>query len=314
MASTIPVGEWLDVIEREYLATYVPEGGSSIKFAVASDSVRERLVRETRSRCSELNYMYLQLDGADTRLDMPNQVFLDLSAQLDWPSLARRLVLRVAGEAGYRVSGIDPDGEPRVYDAIAKLNGVEADAVRGELRPAIQGRVSKNRLMLRDFRAAMSHLCVQDAMNNSHPLVGWLGGVRVSTVRDFSIYTRIDRTTARYFIESTLIWIQEVGYSGTVLALDNARVTVYPNPKDGKHFYTRMRAMDHFEMLREFIDGVDRLVGTFMLVATNEELVAEHGPRSRGYGIYDALKTRVMPDVRDKHLANPVASLVHLEQ
>ena len=68
--------------------------------------------------------------------------------------------------------------------------------------------------------------------------------------------------------------------------------------------------MDHYELLREFVDNVDRLSGTLLMVATNYDFVDERAPK--GYGIYEALRFRVMDDVRDKVLVNPVASLVRL--
>ena len=53
------------------------------------------------------------------------------------------------------------------------------------------------------------------------------------------------------------IWIRYVGYAGTVTLFDNSRVTVArrPNPKDGFRYYTRPMAMEHYELLREFIDS-----------------------------------------------------------
>ena len=76
-------------------------------------------------------------------------------------------------------------------------------------------------------------------------------------MRDFSIYTGINRATARYFIESALYWIRHVGYAGTVILFDNSRVTVARNPKDGLRYYTRAMAMEHYELLR----GVHRRLG-----------------------------------------------------
>lgn len=110
--------------------------------------------------------------------------------------------------------------------------------------------------------------------------------------------------------ESVLYWIRDAGHSGTVVLLDNRRVTLARNPRDGVRYYTRAMAMDHYELLREFVDDVDRLAGTLMLVATDEGFL--DGPRS--FDIYEALKTRVMDDVRDRNLVNPVASLVRLSQ
>ena len=138
---------------------------------------------------------------------------------------------------------------------------------------------------------------------------------RISNVRPFSIYTSINRATARYFIESALYWIRYVGCAGTVMLLDNARVTLARNPRDGRRYYTRPMAMDHYELLREFIDGVDRLAGTLLIVVANSDFDDDTNERrSRGFGIYQALRTRVMNDVHDKNRPNPVASLVRLSE
>ena len=104
-----------------------------------------------------------------------------------------------------------------------------------------------------------------------------------------------------------------MGHAGTVILFDNSRVTVARNPKDGLRYYTRAMAMEHYELLREFIDGVDRLAGALLVVVTNRDFLDDSGHRrSRGYGINQALRTRVMDDVRDRNRVNPIASLVRL--
>ena len=172
----------------------------------------------------------------------------------------------------------------------------------------------------------MTHLCLLEntfsrpkapAEYAGQPLLDWLTGdnPRISNVRPFSIYTSINRATARYFIESALYWIRYVGCAGTVMLLDNARVTLARNPRDGRRYYTRPMAMDHYELLREFIDGVDRLAGTLLIVVANSDFDDDTNERrSRGFGIYQALRTRVMNDVHDKNRPNPVASLVRLSE
>ena len=100
------------------------------------------------------------------------------------------------------------------------------------------------------------------------------------------------------------------GYSGTLILLDNTRVTLPRNPKDGTRYYTRAMTIEHYELLREFIDDVDRLPGTLLVALTDYTFVDEQS--MRGWGIYPALRTRVMDDVRDRNIANPVAALVRL--
>ena len=75
-------------------------------------------------------------------------------------------------------------------------------------------------------------------------------------------------------------------------------------------YYTRAMTMDHYELLREFIDDVDRLSGSLLVTLTDYTFVDEQS--ARGWAIYPALRTRVMDDVRDRNIANPVAALVRL--
>ena len=94
--------------------------------------------------------------------------------------------------------------------------------------------------------------------------------------------------------------------------LDNTRVmlTRRPRPPDGMKYYTKTMVTEHYELLREFIDEVDRLSATLFVVVSNYEFLDDQS--ARGWGIYNALRTRVMDDVRDRNLINPMAPLIRL--
>ena len=317
MPNPIPLNDWLDAMDAEYLTTFIREGGSSVKFAVASEDRRAELAARMRERLARMNYALVELNAATMPAHMPQDIFFAMARQLDWRLLARRAVLRLAVALNYRIDGIDP-ASSNVFDAVAHANGLETQSVVQEMRPAIQDRVAKNYRMPRDFRAAMSHLCLSEVTAGTdgytgQALLDWLRGpVPIRNVRQFSIHTPVNRTTARYFIEAALYWIRFAGCAGTVILFDNARVTVAKNPKDGLRYYTRVMAIDHYELLREFIDGVDRLTSTLLAVVTDQEFLDDDSRSPRGYGIYQALLTRVMDDVRDRNLVNPVASLVRI--
>lgn len=313
MKHAISIGRWLEVLEAEYLTTFVKDGGSTVKFAITPDADREGLLRRVSARCEELDYCVLSLSAEDVRVHLPHEIFFKFARQVDWLGMARRVVLRLAAERGYRVAEIDPYTQARIFESIARENDLDHAFVLGEIRKSIRDYVARSPAMLRDFRDAMTFLCLNEVDNEEHPLLQWLRGeARVSAVRDFSIFTRIDRTTARHFIESMLHWSLIAGYTGTALLLDSTRVTVTRNPKDGLRYFTRAMATDHYELLREFVDDVDRLPGTFLLVATGPEMLNDERG-TRGFAIYEALKTRVMDDVHDKHTPNPVSSLVRLQ-
>lgn len=326
MPNPIPLNDWLDAMDAEYLTTFIRDGGATVKFVVAPEDRRAELAASLRERLARMGYALVELNAATTTLNtatttmrahMPQDIFFAMANQLDWRLLARRAVLRLAAACNYRIDGVDPVSS-NVFDAIAQASGLETQSVIRGIRPEIEEQVAKNYRMPRDFRAAMSHLCEREDSRGGDGYVGqalldWLRGpVPIRNVRQFSIHTPINRTTARYFIEAALYWVRFAGCAGTVILFDNSRVTVGKNPKDGMRYYTRAMAIDHYELLREFIDGVDRLTSTLMVTTTSQEFLDEDPRSPRGYGIYQALRTRVMDDVRDRNLVNPVASLVRI--
>lgn len=318
MQNTISVSDWMHTIESEYLTTFVKNGGASIKFAVAPDQSRAEFLGALEQRCRELDYVVVRLDAAETRFHMPQDIFFGIANQVDWRYLTRRLIAKIAAEMGYQTDDVDLHEPENIFKSIAENNGLEdAEYLHTMMLPEFPKRVFRNQKMSKDFRVAMSHFCAQENIRGesgygAQPLLDWLKGhnTRIGTVRPFQIASAINRTTARYFIESALYWFQFVGYTGTVLLLDGARVTLARNPRDERKYYSKGMAMDHYELLREFVDGTDRLTGCFMVLATNEDFLDRLHPR--GFGIYEALMARVIDDVRDKNLVNPVAPLIRL--
>ena len=314
MSNTIPIQEWLRFIDSEYLSTFIKDGGASVKFAVTPEQKKPELYRALKAQCQELDYIFVEVDAIESRVHMPQDIFFALARQIDWRLLARRMVLRLAEERGFNVDEIDlTDNSENIFRALGLANNLDARFILQDLRQAIEARVYKNQQMARDFKVAMTHLCTNLGSGEStQPLLDWLTGAntRIGNVRTFYIRTSINRTTARHFIESAMYWGRHVGFAGTVVLLDNTRVTVGRNPKDGKRYYTRAMTIDHYELLREFIDDVDRLTSTMIAIVTNNDFVDDHSIRS--WKIYEALQTRIMDDVRDRNLINPVAALMRL--
>lgn len=314
-SAVIPRAHWLRVLDEEYLSGFVRDGGAAVKFAVASDEGRSQLQTELRSLAEERGYVFTAVSAEACRVHMPQDIFFTLAGQLDWRALARRVNLRLLGEEGMETGGVDPEAERDVLGAVARQNGIETRSVMLRWRPALERGVTKNGSLTRAFRIAMTHLCIEERggpVYQGQPILDWLTGAnrRIGPLRPFQIHTAINRVTARHLIESLFSWVRLAGYPGTVILLDNARVTVPRNPRDEKRYYTRLATTDHYELLREFIDDVDLLSGALLVVATDSAFVDENS--ARGWGIYSALRTRVMDDVRDRKLVNPVAGLVRL--
>jgi hypothetical protein len=248
---------------------------------------------------------------------MPQEIFFRIAQQVDWRLLARRVVLRLSRDVGYLTDMIDPRTESPILQAIGIANSVEESLVRMELRMPLFRTVAQNSNMSRDFRMAMTHLCLSEiggaGLSEGAELIEWLAGRnrRVSSVRRYSIYNSIVRTNARHFLESLLNWVKFVGYAGTLVLLDDCRVTLRRNPRDGLFFYSRPATMDHYELMRELIDSTDRLEGVLMVVLADEGFL-DLELRGKGFFIYQALYARIGDEVQDRNQANPCSTLVRL--
>lgn len=315
MPRSIALGDWLDVLDREYLATFVAEGGGAVRVVVGDGPQRTRLARALAERSAARGYFAVRIDAGEHRAHMPQDLYHALASRVDWRMLARRRVLTFAAGLGLVVDGVT--GDIPLATAIAERSDRSPQSVLADLTREVDRRVLGDARMARDFRMAMYHLCKAECQAGDEygyrPILDWLTGVnnRIGPLRPFSLRTPINRTTARYFLESTLYWLSVAGHTGTVLLLDNSRVTLARNPRDGARYYTRLMALDHYELLRQLIDDIDRLHATLLVVATSPEFIDDQAPR--GWRTYDALRTRVMDDVRDRDHVNPVAALVRLD-
>ena len=321
MTSALQIQDWLEIIKGEYLCGFVKDGGSAVKFVVPSREDIGKLlgIRLTRM-ASDLDYIAVNVDAGETRVHMPQEIFFRIAERIDWRILARRVVLKLCEDLPYRTDGIDPAGDTSILEAISVANAVEESQVALDLRRRLPSAVTWNQSMSRDFRLAMTHLCLTemggDGQNlEAMPLLEWLTGRsrRVSNVRAYSIYNSIVRTNARHFLESLLYWVRFAGYSGTMILLDDTRVTLRRNPRDGMRFYSRSAVMDHYELLRELIDSTDRLPGLFMVVLATEDFL-DPDERGKGFTIYRALLGRIAEEVRDRNRSNPMAALVRLTE
>ena len=309
--------DWLDHLDREYLATFVKDGGSAVKFIVTDAQGRADLIRQLVRTGGERGYLALTANAVEHRFHMPQDLFFAMAGQVDWRRAARRFIIRLAQEEGVRTDSVDVAQEG-VFQAIADNAGIDVADLLIQLRPPLQRRVYFDRNMSKDFRVAMFHLCLSERVPepfHCQAIIDWLTGrnTRISNVKEYSIFTPVNRTTARHLLRSAFHWFRSAGYTGTMVLLDNERVTKVRRPEDGSRYYTRAMTIDHYELLREFIDGADRLPATLMVICSGSSFLDQEDDRqSRGVGIYPALQTRIIDDVRDRTRQNPAAALCRL--
>ncbi len=315
MSTFIGPAGWLNFIDREYLRTFVREGGSAVKFAVPLDEAWRREIFDGLTKLAgEAGYLVARIDAAETKVHLADEIFFRTAEQVPWQILSRKFVARLAAESGYQWA---EDGDEPLYLRLAERNQVDPQMLLLDLKKAIGNKVFKEHRLSRDFRVAMTHLCIAelsggpDGSTTVSILTDWLTGRNkaVSAVKPYHIFRKINRTTARYFFESMIRWLRVAAYPGLVVLLDARRLMLAHKPDDLSLSYSKAAVLDAYEVLRQFIDGADNLEGFFMVVLPDFSFLEDPG---RGIGAYEALKFRVFDEIRDRNLVNPMASLARI--
>jgi hypothetical protein len=317
MTTTITPAKWADFIQREYLENFIREGGAAIKFCVPlHENARSSISNALSLAGHQLGYVVAWIDAAETKVNLVDQLFFRIADQVEWSLLAERVVRGICEEAGYKIPGASGES---FCEKVAEENGIEANIVKVNLERALGQKVSSRRTLAKDFRIAMTQLCLAqlrggaDAPVIVRAVMDWLTGrnPNLSAVKPYQIFNRITRTNARRLLESLIRWVTISDLPGTLLVIDLARLAVQKNPRDDRPFYTTAMLLDAFEVLREFIDSMDRLSHCMIVVVPDASFVDENN--ERGIMKYEALNLRITDaDVRAREIVNPMASLVRL--
>lgn len=316
MSAEMRPEDWVRFTAAEYLDDFIKSGGAAVKFVVPFDAPsRAELTRGFMESASDRGYVSVAVSAAETRIHMIDQIFFRIAACVDWTDLARRVLGRLAVQDGY----VLPNETGPFLSTLAGANQIGEDFLRAELRKIIGEKVFRRASLAKDFRIAMTQLCLAQLASEAegqvitHTMTEWLTGQTktVGALKPFQIFTRINRTNARFLLESLLDWIRFAGLSGLVLLIDAERLTLAKNPRDGSVNYTKASRLDAYELFRQFIDATDRATG-FMLVVVPDAEFLDLSHAGRGINEYQALKFRIYDEVRDMYLANPLAALVRV--
>ncbi len=318
MTASITPEHWLKFLREEYLESFIKEGGASVKFAIPleedfRDTIENGLVKE-----GELGgYLGALVSSADTRVHLVDQLFFRIAEQVPWRELSRQVLISLAREE-YAVPVV---GAGPLATQIAEANSISLDMVRMKADQWIDRKVFHQQSLARDFRVAITHLCLAelyggpDGETRAQVIADWLTGRNraIAAVKPYQIFSRITRSSARHLLESLLRWIRFAGYPGLLIILDVSRLTIAKNPHDSYFYYTKAALLDAYEVLRQFIDGTDRMTGCLLIVTPASDFL-DVEPLGRGIGAYNALQLRVYDEVRDQHLVNPMGAMVRLSR
>jgi hypothetical protein len=308
---------WLEVIQAEYLETFVAAGGGAVRFVVPATRDDGCQVRQgLGAAAADLAFQFVAVDGATTKLHLADKLFGAVARQVDWDALAGTFVWQLLAERGLR---LPPTREGAVdLTSIAGLNAREESLLRAELRSAIENDIFHDYAMSQEFRLAMIQLCLARLDPHADPalrdaVLEWLRGELrlVSSVKRAMIFQRLGRHTGMAMLLSLTHWVRRAGRRGLLLVLDVARYAhnAPRGDRDDMLHYSTSATLDLYELLRQLIDSTDELEGCFVSVLADPEFLIDD---RRGLRSYQALYFRVGDDVHDRYRDNPLAPLVRL--
>src|SRR5437762_6476668 len=149
----IPPQEWLDIFERDYLATFVHEGGASTKVLVVEAGLAADLVSTLIAAAERNGLLATHVDQTVQRVYSMDRLFNAVARQINWQSLARDFMRATLQATGYVI----PDGDP-IVDAVAAANSVDAGEVAITVQQQLTKLVMQDYTIARDFRVAMNQL------------------------------------------------------------------------------------------------------------------------------------------------------------
>ena len=308
----LPLDTWLHCLEAEYLRTFIPQGGASVKLAVVPDELFGTLTSALRERLEQSGFIVFDLTAEPTGVHSIDQFWFALARQVDWERLAARVRARVAAEAGYPPG---PNGEGCTLGELARSYDVDSYEVSRQFQRALSQLVFRDYSLALDFRKAMVRL-VHEPFQNPESLEGicavirqWFDGTlpSVSQVRSATIFRRIDRTNAREILLSFLrLFTRQFGPA--VVLVDITRYYRETNER-GYPRFTRRQLFDLYETLREFLDAASEMEQAMLLFLAPREFIESE---RISYHQYRALQARIENEVRSLSYPNPCAAMVQL--
>ncbi|HEY1932873.1 MAG TPA: BREX system ATP-binding domain-containing protein [Acetobacteraceae bacterium] len=308
----LPTDRWLQVIEAEYFAEYLPAGGAAAKFVVADDAGIGRLRHEAAEHARKHGMLAVHVSAGETRLHMLQDVFCAVARALPWDDLVQRFI-----EGMFLRNGLawPQPGTALTMPELAQHFGTDADALTTRRNAWFSRELWEDAALAQDFRVAMLRLCLARLEPETHdsadsPVLPWLRGEKVGLgdLRAYDIAARINRNNARAMLISLCHFLRKAGCKGLLLTLDLRPALRIPEPDATVLRYSAGALMDLYEVLREIIDDIEHLPGMFLLALADQALLA--GERRRTLDNYKALEMRIWPDVRPGDQQDPLAPLV----
>ncbi len=219
---TAGIEEYMDVIEEEYLADYIADGGSSFKMVVGTyGGGKTHFLYSVRELAWQHNFAvsYIALSPEETPFHRLELVYRTITLNIMHPMNEEEML---SGHEG----GIKNMVRAWYFDKLTEFQnlGLSGNDLNEELREYASG--------IRGFESISFGRAVQSAFlallerrdDDFDTVMGWLQGEAYDrrVHGRFGILQRIDRSAAFSIIRSLIQWAKFIGHTGLVILMDEA--------------------------------------------------------------------------------------------
>lgn len=304
---------WLDYIRDHYLANYIATGGSKVKVLVGdAGSGKTHLLRCVLQDARTLGYetVYLSArDYDDYRLNNLPNLYRAIAQQIDKERLVRGLCYSVAQELGYEEDKYD--GTNFFLSILIEDTELPREEAIRKIGKAT-GHIFRNVDFGPSFRA-FAYRVINSRMVNGNEgdiemALKWLVGnkLELHKRKDLLLFEQLNRTTARYWLNSLIHLLRIAGMTGLVVAIDDLGVMTERSEETGRFIYSPNAIKDVCELFRQLIDDVELLSNFLLVLAGRREMIEDE---RRGFISYDALWMRLQTGLVQEKF-NPFADIV----
>ena len=307
----------LDFWKEKYLADYLSQGGSKIKFLTGrTGSGRTHFLEMLAMESENMGYIPVSLSAREVWIHDFKEIYVAVLRQVNLMDRLKLNCHEVIRQLGY-----DPDDIPEDMTFVDYLSsqGQLDPLTKREIRQQLEQLFLANPLIDNNFALACSLLT---GSLLGHPtleepsrrlLLLWLEGsreARLPSLRRLGLSpSKITKYNARHMLRSLVEVCRLAGYKGLVISIDDMDILVGADSTETIR-YTRLKREDAYESIRELIDEIDTLKNTMFVFSFERSLIDND---KAGLKSYQALWMRIQNEIEGARF-NRFADIVDLDR
>ena len=315
--TTVALDSLTGFLAEQYLETYIPAGGSKIKFVTGLQGsgktcFAETMLLEAAERC----YLTVTISAREVWLHDFRGVYLEILRQCGLERILRDCADQIIREMGYDPASIS-EGKT-LMDMLSEKG--EGDAFsKGEIREALRRNFTRNPLLDNTFAVCCSlltgDLLGYPVLENAYRemILAWMHGdpsVKASQMKAIGMSPiRVTKYNARNLLRSLCEVIHLSGRPGLLVVVDDLEQLISKS-SDSLLKYSKGRREDAYESIRQLIDDIDSMRYVLFLLCMDREMMDDD---SLGVKSYQALWMRMQNEVVSIRF-NRFADIVDLDR